>query len=228
MERIIQDPLKEVKVLFFLFLFFIIVIEILLFSSIRIKISNLNISTERANNKKIDDNYKINISFLGLFKIRLLNIYITEEKLKKINIKNKLKINIKNLNYKKIIDMFKNNEGISLKDIKKIKKCIPNVKYINLLVDIGTEDAIITSYIVAFISSIIGIVLRKTIPISKDNRFIINPVYKNKNLLNLELNCIFEIKLIHIIYIIYILNKKGRDGKDGRTSDRRSYDYSYE
>ena len=72
-----------------------------------------------------------------------------------------------------------------------------------------------------------GVLLRKQIANSKENRFIINPLYINKNLLNLELNCIFETKLIHIIYVIYILNEKRRDDKNVRTSNRRSYGYSY-
>lgn len=56
----------------------------------------------------------------------------------------------------------------------------------------------------------------------------ITPVYKNKNLINFCLEGIFELKMIHIITTICILKKKRRVGKHVRTSNRRSYDYSYE
>ena len=57
-----------------------------------------------------------------------------------------------------------------------------------------------------------------------------NPVYQNQNLVNLSVSGIFEVKLRHIINIIYILNRKEKKGvkKYERTSNRGSYDYSYE
>ena len=62
----------------------------------------------------------------------------------------------------------------------------------------------------------------------KEQNINIYPVYNYQNLLNIEFSGIFEIKMIHIINIIYILNKKEGVKKNERTSNRRSYDYSYE
>ena len=205
-------------------LFLIVIIEILLLSNIRIEIKNLRISTEKYNGRFLDDNYKITISLWGLRKIHFLKIEITKEKLERLNIKNKIKNSMKKIN----IETLKNKSDLSFYNMKKAKKYLPKIAYINLIANIGTEDAILTSYIVAIIASIFGILLKNTIANSNKNIFIINPIYLNKNLLNLELNCIFETKLIHIIYIIYILNKKRRDDKNVRTSNRRSYGYSYE
>ena len=52
--------------------------------------------------------------------------------------------------------------------------------------------------------------------------------YINKNLLNIEISSIFQIKMIHIINTICIVNKKRKGDKNERTSNRRPYDYGYE
>ena len=215
--------------MFFYILFFLgITIEIVLLSTIKIEIKNLKISTEKYNGRTLNNDYKFVISIWCIQKLRLLKIEITKNKLERIKLKDRLKKQFRKIDMEALLRQFKENKKIDIKTFKKIKKNMPKITYIDLIGNIGTEDAILTSYIVATIASILGIILRKSISLYKYNKFIINPVYINKNLLNLELNCIFEIKLIHIIYIIYILNQKRRDDKNGRTSNRRTYGYSYE
>lgn len=207
---------------FYILVFLIIVIiEILLLSTLKIGIKNLKLSTEKYNGRFFNDDYKITISLWGLRKIRFLNLEITKEKLEKLKVKEKIQANL----MKKDFEKFQN---INIKTLKEAKKYAPKLDYINLIANIGTEDAIVTSYIVAIVASFLGILLEKQKLNYKKIKYIINPVYINKNLLNLELNCIFKAKMIHIIYIIYILNKKRRDDKDVRTSNRKSYGYSYE
>ena len=55
----------------------------------------------------------------------------------------------------------------------------------------------------------------------------VEPIYNSQNLINIAISGIFQIKMIHIINTIYVLNKKGGIEYE-RTSNRRSYDYSYE
>lgn len=205
---------------FYVLIIIAILMIILLFSEFKINIKNVRISTEKINGRILNPNYKITICWNTLNRIPIKKIDITKEKLEKLNIKNK----IKNIDLSKI-DLKGNLDKERLKDIKKYK---PQIEYINLYMDIGLDNAALTSYIVAVVSSVLGITLSKQLENSDKNRFIINPVYTNKNLLNLELNCIFKIKMLHIIYIIYILNKKRRDDKNVRTSNRRAYGYSYE
>lgn len=57
--------------------------------------------------------------------------------------------------------------------------------------------------------------------------FRIIPLYNFGNSIKFNLNCIISVKIVHIIYVIYILLKTRRR-KNERTSNRRSYDYSYE
>ena len=210
--------------MFFYFIIIILIIMLLLaFAKIKIKIENVNISTERILKRHINKNYKLTISVYILAKIPILKIKITKDKLENLKVKNKIQqLDVKLLENKEIfnIDILKT----ILKNLK-IK-----IQYLNLKLEIGTEDAALTSYIVALISAIIGILLKKQLS-NHTNKFIVNPVYINKNLLKMELNCIFMLNMIHIIYIIYILKKKRRDDKNGRTSrtsDRRAYGYSYE
>ena len=200
----------------------VIIIEIILTSTIKIRIKNLKLSTEKYNGKLLDKEYQIIFKIFGLQRIKYLEIELTKEKLEKI--KNKFK----NINIKEVVNNMGEKINIEYKDLKRIKKYTPKLKYINLKANIGIENAWLTSYIVPIISAILGVALNKQLSESNENKFIINPVYVNKNLLNLELHCIFETKVIHIIYIIYILNKRRRDDKNVRTSNRRSYGYSYE
>ena len=205
--------------MFFFILFFLgILIFFLLFSTIKIEIRNFKLSTEKYKGRTLNKDYKLIISLIRIIQLNLININIDRSRLEK------LKLNINKINFQS----FNIDNAIDVKTFKDVKKYAPKIKKIKLLIDIGTEDAIVTSYAVVVISSLLGILLRKPLENCINNNFTINPLYINKNILNLELNCIFETKLIHIIHIIYILNKKRRDDKNGRTSNRRTYGYSYE
>ena len=111
---------------------------------------------------------------------------------------------------------------------KAIKKINLKIEKLNLNMEIGTENATLTSVIVPAISTIIAIYLRKKIKNYENQTFIIQPVYQNQNLINIYISGIFEIKMIHIIDMLYMLNKKGEVKNYERTSNRRTYDYSYE
>lgn len=204
---------------FYVLIILAILVTILLFSEFKINIKNIKVSTEKIKGRVLGENYSIIVSWNILKKLPILKINITKEKLEELNLQNKIKkIDITKIKFK----------GFDKKKIKEAQKYKPQIEYINLYMDIGLDNAVLTSYIVAIISTIFGITLKQQLAHSKENRFIINPIYSNKNLLNLELNCIFKIKLLHIIYIIYILKKKRRDDKYVRTSNRRTYGYSYE
>lgn len=202
------------------FCFFIISITIyiiLIFSKIQININNLEIISEQQNDKIVKTDFNICIIWLILKKIPILKIKITKEKIDKLNLRER----IKKLDLKKI-----KISKLEKEKIRRIKKYAPQIECINFDLNIGTEDAKLTSNIIAFISIFLGIILKDKLEKSKDNIFVVKPIYQNKNFLKLKLSCIFTIKMIHIIHIIYII--KRRDDKNVRTSNRRAYDYSYE
>ena len=126
------------------------------------------------------------------------------------------------------MNIIQNKNKFDKNVIKAIKKSNININKINLNLEIGTENATLTSVIVPAISTILAILLSRKIENPKNQLFIIQPVYINQNLINIVFSGIFEMKMIHIINIIYILNRKKGVNKHERTSNRRSYDYSYE
>ena len=195
---------------------FIIVI-IITKSKMSIEVKNLKIKA----NKKIymNDNYKIIFKIIIFNKIPILKFILNNEKL--VLERNKI-INKK---------ISKEEEKYFKNKIKKeLFKHLSDIRInkLNLKIKIGTENAFFTSMIIPIISSIISIILMKKITNAEKQKYIVEPIYLNQNILEILISGIFEMKMIHIINIIYVLNKERKVNKHERTSNRRSYDYGYE
>lgn len=145
------------------------------------------------------ENFEINKADI-VIKFGILKFKLNKEKLKKIINNNKSKIKLEVNDFKEII--------------KKIE--IPKL---NINAKFGTGEPNSTAFFVAIVSSIIGIALARKI---ENPRYTIEPVYGDMNYIFLSINCIFEIKLVHIINIFIKLKRKEYQ-KYGRTPNRRSY-----
>ena len=145
------------------------------------------------------ENFEINKADI-IIKFGILKFKLNKEKLKKIISNNKSKIKLEVNDFKEII--------------KKIE--IPKL---NINAKFGTGEPNSTAFFVALVSSIIGIALARKI---ENPRYTIEPVYGDMNYIFLSINCIFEIKLVHIINIFIKLKRKEYQ-KYGRTPNRRSY-----
>ena len=145
------------------------------------------------------ENFEINKADI-IIKFGILKFKLNKEKLKKIISNNKSKIKLEVNDFKEII--------------KKIE--IPKL---NINAKFGTGEPNSTAFFVAIVSSIIGIALARKI---ENPRYTIEPVYGDMNYIFLSINCIFEIKLVHIINIFIKLKRKEHQ-KYGRTPNRRSY-----
>lgn len=222
---------------FFKYLIICIFIAVITFiiltinSKIEIRIDNFNINNtdNNKNNKKL----LVQVS-LKIFNLHWLKIKINKNKLASGFIKQKMKIEEKNINIEEVAE--KNIKTIMSNE--KIKKAIKNIEirldklYLNI--NIGVEDAVLTSYLIGVISIIISNILphiiniknKTTSEIKNKYKYQVAPLYMNKNLYKINLNCIFDAKLVHIIYVIYLM--KRRVDKNERTSNRKSYEYSYE
>ncbi len=208
--------------LFILLIFFILIIVIMT-SKIEIKIENLIITSQTK--KHINDKYKIIIKMYFFNKIPIIKITLTENKLGKIYTKLKMKEKIRKLEE----EIYINKDKFDLKllnAIREFKKCIKIVD-LKLKIQLGTENAFLTSILVAIISSIMSITISKKAMREDKIFYNVEPIYNSQNLINIAISGIFQIKMIHIINTIYVLNKKGGIEYE-RTSNRRSYDYSYE
>ena len=205
-----------------LILLSIVIIEIfwvimLLFSELRINIKQLEISNILY--PKTIHNYTISIGFYFLNHIKILGFTITKEKLEHSKI-------IKKINMKK----FETNIKIDKELVSSLKELKLKVKDLKLKLDLGTEDAVLTSFITFAIATAISILLPHITEMKNASKlyYEINPLYQGKNLFNLSLNCIIYVKMVHIINIIFIYLQKEREEKYERTSNRRSYANSYE
>lgn len=213
-------------VLVFIFLGLIIIIlsftTIMLLSTIQIKVINLILENKKERDvKRINNSYKIKIGIYFFNKIPILWINLNSKKIKKISSSKSLpKVDFQKL---------KNRENINKKIVNLIKNIQIKVKNIKLNVNIGTIDAILTSYLVAVIASVIGIILPHITEKNNINTcyFIVNPKYQNKNEYNIKFEGIIYIKIVHIIFSMLNFVRKGSNENE-RTSNRRSYAYSNE
>ena len=183
-------------------------------SKIEIKIKNLDISTVRK--EKVNSNYKIHINIIIFNKIKIFGKQIKKMKFKKENL-DKLYNTVKSVEGNL-------SEKISFTTlIQSVKNLQLETKELDLKIELGTEDVAISAILVGIISSVIGIILRNQT--SKEQRFEVIPLYINQNILNLKLDGIFRINLIHYIYKNIL---KGRESNERKSSDRRAYAYNNE
>lgn len=208
-------------ILVFLCTFILLLVIVVLLSTMSIRTEKLELSNYNKSGK-LQYDYDIYFELLFLNKIKILSIKIDKGKIYKLKLKQKMQ----NIDFKKMKkDMPKKEE---IKDI--VKKLDVEIDTFKLKLKIGTEDVIFTSAIVTILASFIGIGLARVIKEYKEEKYKyeVYPIYQNKNQIFLNLNCIIKVKMVHIIFIIYLLLKKRRVDKNERTSNRRTYDYSYE
>ncbi len=216
---------------------FILIFLAIRFSSIRFTVINLDINTTE---KEIINDYQFEFGIYLFNKVKILKYKINERKINKI-MNSKILKKLSNKDFKKITLKLEKKVLIDIENrqlVKDIKKLIKNIKpeifKFKLKLKIGLGDVIFTTFMIPIISSIISCVLNKgSINLYKKNSkqkyyFKIDPEY-NKIAVKLKLNCIINVKMVHIINIIYaLIIKKRRSDKYERTSYRRSYGYSHE
>ena len=207
-------------VFLFVLLILCILLLIIVFSKIRIDVKKFEYCS--ANKKHINPNYYLQLSWIILNKIPIIKIKLNKHTVKKLKLKDKfVDIDVKMWEKRKKID----RETISI--IKKIDFAIRKLK---LKIDIGTENSAITSLLIPIVSTLISFLLRNKMKTKEKQTYIVQPIYKDQNYLNITISGIFDIKMNHIINVIYLLSRKKKKGVKNyeRTSNRRSYDYSYE
>lgn len=197
------------------FLILIAVFIIIVLSTIKFEIVDFELSNIIQITPK---NYKIKLSFYLFEKIKLFSFKLNSERARKMYSK---------MNIEKF-DIEKGRKLLTIKNINILKKLNTRLDYLDLELDLGLEDAIFTTELITLISTVISNILPHIISkyIPNKYRYKIMPIYINKNAYYIKLNCIFQLKIVHIINIIYIYLKKGKSDKNEWTSNRRFDDYS--
>lgn len=191
-------------------------------SSIETKIKNLHVKSKNSREKELNNsNILIEIS-LKIGRIKWFKVKINKEKMTKIYEKTK-KFEIKNIKMTKNIEnKFKNIMKEVVEDKKERKSLIKsfsdskiNIKELKTELYLGTEDPIITSYLVALTSIIISNILpHLKIKTLKDIKYKVKPVYEQRNMYELKLNTTFEIEIKSIVNIILFLFSHSKNLKD--------------
>lgn len=188
-------------------------------STLHIQIKNLSISNMQTKN---NTKYAIIFSIYFANKIKYFWFNLNSKRAKKIY----SKVQLEKIDLKKFKKVFK------LSDLKELTKLHLKISDLNLEMNIGTKSPLVTSFLVVTISNAISLLLPHLVNNLKDNRYFYNikPLYYNKELYKINLDCIIEIKMVHIINVIYyIFLKKGRrENERSTTSNRKSYAYSHE
>ena len=187
--------------LVFIMLFFIIV-------SILIFLIDVKFYIAIKNNKS-----KIQIG-LSLFDVPFFKYNVSKR-----NKKRKRKLNNKKIIKKKSI--FYTIRRLSKKQWIYLEK-------INADIKICSGDAVATSIAVATVCSAIAFLLKgANVKINPKNfRYKATPLYIEKKIFDIDLDCIISVSLVHIISIT--ISKWRCDRHGGKTSNRKSYDYGYE
>ncbi len=208
-----------ILVLLGIFLLFCVFAMFMLLSSILIEIEGFR--KENGKKLQLQKPIVIRIQFLG--KLPIIKWKITKNKINQLEKEKKLPhVTIETIEQGHVLQ--KRNREL----IKNLKICLESM---NLKINIGTENAVFTAYSVAFIASTISLLLPHIICMKNKDKcyYAVIPKYENKNEYQIELSCIFRIKIVHIIYSLYMHKKQEKgEKKNERTSYRRFNEYSHE
>ncbi len=188
---------------FFIILSIIITITVMVyFSTIKVEIDTLEI--DNLQKIKIND-FNIKVYLVLFNKIKWFKISINKEKIekiKKVNL-NKLVEKILNLEiFKELKNAnFIQKEGIIAKALKKSKI---NIERLNLKAEVGLDNTIVLSYLVAILDIVLGITLARRASSIKEEKYkyVIRPIQMKKFYLSISLNSIICVRISNIIKII--------------------------
>ena len=181
-------------------------------SKIEINIKNLYMNSE--SKKRNNENVIISIS-LKLWRIQWFSLKMDKNKMSSLYAKMKIK-------------EYKHNKDIKNKIKRLLKACIQDKRIIklasNLSIEIeelkseiflGTEDTIVTSYLVAAVAIIISNVIPHIIKNSDNTiQYKVLPIYKQKYIYILKLDSIINIKIMKIIQIMLEVKRIIRSNND--------------
>jgi hypothetical protein len=190
--------------------FFIIFLLILglgiYFGKLKVNIKNLEF--EMNGKVKSKNTYKINVGIYLFGTLKMFGISFEENALRILG----KKINYREIKQTKVYkDMIK--KDVSEFDRKLLTDNIKtlNMKFekINLNAKLGTDSTLITSFLTFAVSTGVSFVIQKSINKYNPNKhkFIITPMYENRNSINIFLELIASFKLKNVIKVIYELNK---------------------
>lgn len=198
-------------VLSFFILFLILFISLgIVFSKLKIVVNSLEF--EMNGKVKAKNNYQIRVGLYLYGKLKIIGITFEEDKIKFLN----FSITYKNLKQTKFFQNMIRKDAIELdnqvlKD--NIKLLSMRFEKVNLNVRLGTESTLITSFFTFAISTAISFILQKGITKYNPNKhkFIITPLYENRDNIAVYLDLIASFKFVNIVKVLFELNKLSKN-----------------
>ncbi len=197
-------------VLSFFVVFLIFLILGIYFSKLKIIVNKMEFEMNGNVKSKEDYEIKIGIYLFGIIKI--FGIVLAENSLRFLNIK----IPYRKIKRTKIYNEMIKKDAIDfdrklLKD--KIKNLSMKFEKINLNMKFGTDSTLITSFLTFIVSTLISFLIQKSVTKYKPNKhkFIITPMYENRNSIKIFLELIASFKLRNIIKVLYDLNNLSKN-----------------
>ena len=184
----------------------LLLLVMIIISKIEFEIQNLEMSNidKKQNNKKL----KVSI-FLRIGKLHWMKVCLKlNNKIKSYEQNNKAEA-------EKMRKTAKKEVAIILKNTE-IRRLIMNTKVelneFKANISIGTEDYVITSYLIGIISAILPNILArakfgKKQKISKTVIYSVQPIYQPKNIYSVKMNIKVATKISHLLYIALMLAK---------------------
>lgn len=157
---------------------------------------------EKLKNKFVVNKFKMNVEVKIFKKLKILNIEINKEFCKIFKIKFRLNV------IKKMKDKQDSSFGFIIKNLNELN---PDINKINLNLSIGTEDMIITTFLVPILSTIISIFISKYFSENKERDCYLKITPNFLNINNFSFKCITKIKLNTLRFLFFI--KKHREIK---------------
>lgn len=195
----------------------IICIFVFMISISRIEINIKNMHMNNLNKGKNNEHICIKLS-LRIGNWNWLKIKLNKQNLANLYAKLKIQEYTDGINFETIKNKFEISAKHILKN-KEFRKLIKNIKIevekFNANIALGTEDYIVTSYIVATISIIISNILphiiseknKKDRKLSKIIHYRIVPIYRDENEYNIHLTLVACIKVWNLIKVLLRLIK---------------------
>lgn len=193
-------------VLSFFILFFVIVIFFgTIFSKLKLVVKQLEF--EMNGKVKSKNNYEIKIGLYLYGKFKVIGVTIEEDGIKFLG----FKFRYETLKQTKFYQDMIKKDAIELdKQVLKnnIKLLAMRFEKVNLNVKLGTESTLITSFLTFAVSTIISFILQKGIAkySPQKHKFIITPLYENRDNIAIYLELIASFKFINIVKVLIELN----------------------
>lgn len=195
------------SILLIIMLLVVLLFMIIILSDLCFKIENLYVCYNNNISKEYKYKIRIQLKFLGVLPFISFTLTDSNSKVSKIMEKmqnGKFKVKGKHAEIFRVI-------GILYDSIE--------IKKLKFLLTIDIENPMITSYIVGIISMIIPNIIRRNIKSfdSKKISYKICPLYQHKNIIDLHLESIINIKIVHIINMLKVIGGMNNE----RTSNRK-------